>query len=220
MKTKKWNILYLEYISKEFKNWDEYFNTKMKLKYNFLKLIKKYHKDNRPIIECGCGTGKFSAYLAKLGFTSYAMDIEPEMVENAKKISNSISPFNQVNVIKGDIFKIPFNNNYFSIAHSSGVFEHFSDLEIEKLINEQLRVADTIIFSVPTKYFDKKMLGNERFLSKDEWRKIILKSNAKIVEESGYHYKKLRNRIFDIIKNPLNIFKPIALFVFVLQKKE
>ena len=64
------------------------------------------------------------------------------------------------------------------------------------------------------------MLGNERFLSKKEWRKIIEKSNAKIIEETGYHYKTLRNRIKDVLIKPKRLFKPIALFVFVLKEKE
>ena len=31
-KNNQWNKLYENYINKEFKNWDEYFKTKMKLK--------------------------------------------------------------------------------------------------------------------------------------------------------------------------------------------
>lgn len=142
------------------------------------------------------------------------------MVEETKELSNKICPNNPVKVIQGDIFSIPYKNEFFSVTHSSGVFEHYSDEEIVKLINEQLRVSDVCIFSVPTKYFEKKMLGNERFLSRDKWREIISKSNAYIVEESGYHYKTLINRIIDILKKPKRIFKPIALFVFVLKKKE
>ena len=45
----------------------------------------------------------------------------------------------------------------FSVTHSSGVMEHYSDEEIVKLINEQLRVSDVCVFSVPTAYFEKKM---------------------------------------------------------------
>ena len=37
-KNNQWNKLYENYINKEFKNWDEYFKTKMKLKRKFLNL--------------------------------------------------------------------------------------------------------------------------------------------------------------------------------------
>jgi len=112
-----------------------------------------------------------------------------------------------------------FEDNTFSVTHSSGVLEHYSDDDIVKLINEQLRVSNVCIFSVPTAYFEKKMLGNERFMSRKEWREILAKSNGFIVEESGYHYKTLKNRIIDVLKKPSRIFKPIALFTFVLKRK-
>ena len=202
------------------KNWNEYFNTKIKLKKVFLKYVIKYSKKiKKPILECGCGTGKTSIYLANIGLKAYAMDIEEEMVKQTIKKFKEMGSIGFLKTIKGDIKKIPFTNNFFSVTHSSGVLEHFSDEEIVDIINEQLRVSDICIFSVPTSYFDKKMLGNERFLSRKQWRKIILKSNAKIIKESGYHYKTLKNRIIDILKKPKRIFKPIALYIFILRKR-
>ena len=142
------------------------------------------------------------------------------MVEQAKKLSKQVSPENEVNVFQGDIRHIPFENNFFSVTHSSGVMEHYSDEEIVEIINEQLRVSDVCVFSVPTSYFEKKMLGNERFMKRNKWREIIDKSNAEIIKETGYYYKTLQNRIIDICKKPSRIFKPIALYVFVLKEKE
>lgn len=214
-----WNKLYDNYIKEEFKDWNQYFKTKMKLKKRFLKLVIKYSKNNKPVLECGAGTGKFSAYLASLGLATYAMDLEAAMVEQAKELSDKVSPNNQVKVIQGDIRNIPFENKFFSVTHSSGVLEHYNDSEIIKIINEQLRVSDVCIFSVPTPYFEKKMLGNERFMKRNEWRKIISQSNAKIVKETGYHYKTLNKRIIDILNKPKRIFKPIALYTFVLMEK-
>ena len=216
----KWNSLYANYISEEFKNWDEYFKTKMKLKKKFLKQVLKYSKNGKPVLECGCGTGKFAAYLASLGLDSYAIDLESAMVEQTKQLSKNVSPDNPVKVKQGNIKEIPYNDKFFSVTHSSGVLEHYSDEEIVQLINEQLRVADICVFSVPTPYFEKKMLGNESFMKRKQWRKIISKSNATIIKETGYHYKTLNKRIYDIIKKPKRLFKPIALYVFVLKEKE
>lgn len=215
----RWNKLYDNYIKEEFKDWNRYFKTKMKLKKNFLKLVIKYSKNSKPVLECGSGTGKFSAYLASLGLDVYAIDLETAMVEQAKELSNKVSPENPIKVLQGDIRNIPFTDKFFSVTHSSGVFEHYSDSEIVEIINEQLRVSDVCIFSVPTPYFEKKMLGNERFMRRKEWRKIISKSNAKIIKETGYHYKTLGKRIIDILKKPKRIFKPIALYTFVLMEK-
>ncbi len=216
----KWNTLYRNYINKNFSDWDEYFNIKMKLKRKFIKQVLKYSVSGKPVLECGCGTGKTSILLASYGITTYAMDIEKEMVKEAKKKSKEMYPENLVNVFEGDIRTIPYENKFFSVSHSSGVLEHYSDEEIVNLINEQLRVSDYCVFSVPTKYFEKKMLGNERFLSRKEWKNIISKSNAKIIKESGYHYKTLKYRLLDIIKKPNRIFKPVALYLFVLKERE
>jgi ubiquinone/menaquinone biosynthesis C-methylase UbiE len=218
-KENKWNALYAQYIQAGYSSWDEYFSEKMKLKKRFLNLVLKYSTNGKPVIECGAGTGKFSAYLASLGLEAYAIDFEDAMVEQTKQLSNSVSPENPVKAIQGDISNIPFSDKQFSVAHSSGVLEHFDDGKIVQLINEQLRVADTIVFSIPSLYFDNKMLGDERFLPRIEWRRIISTSNAKIVEESGYHYKPLKKRLLDIAKSPSKVFKPIALMTFVLQEK-
>lgn len=215
----KWNTLYGNYINKNFSDWDEYFNIKMKLKRKFIKQVLKYSVSGKPVLECGCGTGKTSILLSSYGITTYAMDIEKEMVKETKKKSKEMYPENLVNVFEGDIRTIPYENKFFSVSHSSGVLEHYSDEEIVNLINEQLRVSDYCVFSVPTKYFEKKMLGNERFLSRKEWKNIISKSNAKIIKESGYHYKTLKYRLLDIIKKPNRIFKPVALYLFVLKER-
>ena len=214
-----WNELYTEYIKAGFKDWNSYFTTKMRLKKRFLKQVIKNSTSGKPILECGSGTGKFSAYLASLGYDVYAIDLEPEMVDQAKQLSQSICPDNPVKVLQGDIRNIPFEDKFFSVAHSSGVLEHFSDSDIIKNINEQIRVADTVVFSVPSPYFEKKMMGDERFMLRKKWREIISQSKAKVVKETGYHYKPFNKRIGDILISPKVLLKPIALYVFVLKEK-
>ena len=81
----KWNTLYRNYINKNFSDWDEYFNIKMKLKRKFIKQVLKYSVSGKPVLECGCGTGKTSILLSSHGITTYAMDIEKEMVKETKK---------------------------------------------------------------------------------------------------------------------------------------
>jgi len=130
-----WNKLYKDYIKCDFKDWDEYFKIKIKLKKNFIKLILKYLDEQKPILECGCGTGKTSIYLSSLGINTYTMDIEDAMIKETKKRSRKIHPSNLVNVFKGDIRKIPYKDKFFSVTHSSGVLEHYSDEEIINIIN-------------------------------------------------------------------------------------
>ena len=213
-----WYKLYSKYIDKDFKNWNHYYITKMKLKRKFNKQVIKHYDKRKPVLECGCGFGKTSIFYASLGMNSYAMDLEQTMVDKTKELSRKINKNNEVKCLCGDIFNIPFKDKFFIVTHSSGVLEHFQDDEIVKIINEELRVSDYMVFSVPTKYFEKKMLGNERFMSKKEWKKIISRCNAKIVKITGYHYKTFINRMLDCIKKPRYFLKPIAMYTFVIKE--
>lgn len=215
---KSWDKLYRNYIKKDYNNWDYYFKTKMRLKKRFIKEVVRYSQSGKPVIECGCGTAKTSVFLSMNGIKTYAFDLDNKMINQAKKLSKKYSSKNKTIIFKGNIKSIPYKDKFFSVAHSSGVLEHFNDKEIIRILNEQLRVADYCIFSVPTSYFEKKMLGNERFLTKEQWRKIIKKSNGEIIKETGYHYKVLSKRIIDVLKKPSRIFKPIALYTFVLKE--
>jgi len=217
----KWNELYEANVQKNFGNWDYYIKAKIKLKKKFFALVFQY-AGGKPLLECGTGTGKFAAYLATLGYDSYAVDIEDGMVEKAIQLSQKVSPDNPVKVSKADIRNLPFDDKFFSVAHSNGVFEHYQDEEIVQLINEQLRAADTIVFGVPSTYYgeNEKMHGDERFLAKKKWRDIIAGSNAKIVKETGCHSWPFKRRMLEIAKSPSKIFKPIAIYTFALQDKE
>jgi hypothetical protein len=42
-----------------------------------------------------------------------------------------------------------------------------------ELLNEQLRVAPIVIFSVPNKFYGRRDKGDERLLSKKQWEKIL-----------------------------------------------
>ena len=89
-----WNTLYSDYINNDFKNWDEYFRTKMKLKKPFFNLIVKYSIDGKPVLECGSGTGKFSVYLASLGYTAGLMHIS--QTSSGNDVVYQVTAFDQV----------------------------------------------------------------------------------------------------------------------------
>lgn len=99
-----------------------------------LKQVIKYYHDEKPVLECGCGTGKTTMFLSCFGTKTYAMDLEKEIVESAKKRFKKYKC--KCKVIKGDINNIPFKDKFFSVTHSSGVLEHYSDSEIVNMINE------------------------------------------------------------------------------------
>jgi len=205
-------------------DWQKHFDKKLKLQSKYFDLIHKNAKDGKPIIECGTGTGRYASFLASFGYDSYGVDIDIGMVELAKLVSNRISPNNPVKIQQADINDLPFEDKSFSVSHSHGVLEHFEDDQIISMINEQIRIADSVVFCVPSTYFDNTMtfghvIGDERYLPNKKWREIIGQSNGKLITETGCHQRRLKHRIKQIMQNPSKILKPKAFSVFELEQK-
>ncbi|MDR2571007.1 MAG: class I SAM-dependent methyltransferase [Oscillospiraceae bacterium] len=88
----QWSEEYKKVIYEMFNGIDNYLVLKLKLRRPMIKQIIKYASYDKPIIECGTGTGKLSALFAKLGFDAYGIDVDDDMLRIAKKISEKISP--------------------------------------------------------------------------------------------------------------------------------
>ncbi|MBI2984446.1 MAG: class I SAM-dependent methyltransferase [Candidatus Kerfeldbacteria bacterium] len=73
---------------------------------------------NAPILEVGCGTGRFLEFLEHQGFTDLTgVDQSPEMlVEAAKKTRAQLVP--------GDVYRLPFGAGSFSAVFSIHVIMH------------------------------------------------------------------------------------------------
>jgi hypothetical protein len=85
-----------------------------------------------------------------------------------------------------------------------------------------MRVAVTVVFAVPSLYFDEseKMFGDERFLSKKRWRELINESNADIITDAGFHLLPFKKRILRITKNPKMVFAPKAMHLFIIRERK
>ena len=212
---KTWYEIYIDEINEK-GSISNYVNNKIKTKKNLIDLIKKY-SPNKKIIEAGSGTGILSTYLASLGFDSVAIDIDKDILNLSKKIAKEYGAKNKPKFMIDSILKLNYKNNEFDVSFSNGVLEHFSDKEIIKTIKKQLKIANTVIVGIPTKYFDdnEAMYGDERFLKLKFWREIISQAGGKIIEEKSCHFLTKPK----ILLNFKKYFRPFPYRIFVIQEK-
>lgn len=103
-----------------------------------------------------------------------ALDKDYDMISLSKKYFLPKFKNSNINYLCDNIRNINIIEKY-DVCYSIGILEHYSDNEIIDLINKQISISEYVIFEIPTKYFDedKKMCGNERYLSLHYWRKLI-----------------------------------------------
>lgn len=207
----KWSKLYED----EIKETDvrSYIEEKLRTKKTIINLINKYAKNKR-VMEVGSGTGILSLKIATMGNEVIALDSDKDMISLSKKYF--LNEFKDANItyVNKDIREYK-SREKIDVIYSIGILEHYSDEEIIDLLNKQLKLADYVIFGIPTKYFDpkKKMYGNERYLNIRYWKSLIKKSNGILIEEGHYHYLNWYQRIFKISK----YFKPYPVHIFVVK---
>jgi ribosomal protein L11 methyltransferase (prmA) len=212
---KTWYEIYIDEINEK-GSINNYVNDKIKTKKNLINLIKKY-SPNKKIIEAGSGTGILSTYLASLGFDSVAIDIDKDILNLSKKIAKEYGAKNKPKFMIDSILKLNYKNKEFDVSFSNGVLEHFSDKEIIETIKKQLKIANTVVVGIPTKYFDdnEAMYGDERFLKLKFWREIISQADGKIIEEKSCHFLTKSK----ILLNFKKYFRPFPYRIFVIQEK-
>lgn len=114
------------------------------------------------------------------------------------------------------ILDLNYKTKQFDVAFSNGVLERFSDENIIRILKEEIKIANTVIFGVPSRYFndDEFMHGDERHLTEEKWEKLIQKANANIIEKGAFHSQTLKKRL----KNK-KIFRQKEFNLFIIKEK-
>lgn len=198
--------------------YEEYLRIKVQEKKPLLQRIVRYTRPHGRILEAGCGTGVLSSYLSNCGFRAIAIDIDEEMLEIARRISENCSC--RPTFERRNLFALDYPPDFFDVVFSHGVLEHFSDEDIITILNTELYISQTVIISIPSNYFreEDRMFGDERFLSCARWERLISQTPSRIIEKFGFHFQSGWQRLWSSLlrRKP---FGSTPYLAFVLQKK-
>lgn len=211
-----WYNVYLNEI-KQKKNAKNYIEDKIKHKQVFIKLLKKYSKNNKKLIEAGCGTGIISSYMASKEYDVLGIDIDEEILQLSTNLAKEyFDEDKKLKFEKMSILDMQFSKEEFDVCFSNGVLEHFEDEDIICSLKNQMNISRYVVLGIPTQFFDKTeaLYGDERFLPLEYWRYLITKSGGRILEEKSFHYMNILEKICNIKK----IFREKPFRVFVIEK--
>jgi ubiquinone/menaquinone biosynthesis C-methylase UbiE len=91
------------------------------------------------VLDAGCGSGKFSATIAKLGASKViGLDIGKRSIEFARQQSKKVDYGNSLEFVEGSILNIPLEDDSVDIVWSNGVIHHTVDYD--KCVEEFSRV--------------------------------------------------------------------------------
>lgn len=123
------------------------------------------------ILEVGSNIGNQLLLLQKMGFKNlYGIEINRYAIELSKKRTNNI------NIIQGSAFDIPFKDEYFNLVFTSGVLIHIAPSDIEVILKEIYRCT-------------KKYIWGYEFYS-DKYKEIIYR------EKKNLHWKANYSKIY------------------------
>jgi len=166
-------------------------NVDAKTPENFIDEIKlKYIRPHLPrsgiIVEIGAGSGRF---LTRIGIENkeiYSIGID---FESTKLIKDNLTKFNLNGIsLQADAYHIPLKFNSIDAVISGGFLEHFNEKELNKILQESLRILKPggLFYAeiVPKKFslcrpvILTEMGGYESSFSKNKWKEIL--------ENNGY----------------------------------
>lgn len=162
-----------------------YFFSTVSNMWPFLSRVRSVTASKSRVLEIGCGPCFLSIWLSHLisdELSCWAMEYDEKVLEYANR---NVRFFRApVQLLQGDMFHLPFNSDSFDIIIHDGVFEHFTDEEIETALREQARVSRTIVFSVPVSRAKghPDLYGDERLLGISTWKKLLDDTGTVTVE--------------------------------------
>lgn len=121
--------------------------------------LLNWFRNNQPVLEAGCGSGRWCAWFAQQGISSDGIDWSPEMCARASREIPKSKFF------AGDLRQMPFPNNAYGGIIALGSIEHTADGPETTLseFNRILRPGGIALITVP---YGARLRLLVRFLNK------------------------------------------------------
>ena len=165
----------------------------------FVAKIKQY-LPTKPlrILEAGAGTGYLATYLSSLGHEVGVIDIDTDFIEKVNSFFKT-----KISIVRLDIRNNEINFPKFDLVYNIGVMEHFSDEDIIRISGNFRSMVDIFIFAVPN-FKIPFSYGDERYLSKRHWQKLLKKAGWEIEETFSFNRYRIRNYLSGFICKHIN----------------
>lgn len=138
---------------------------------------------NSKILEIGVGTGINTRTVLEHDRNIYCVDFNKKICKKLK----SLDPVNS------SAISLPFKNKSFDLIYSQGLIEHFKCIEVIQSLKEQKRVAQKVLFEVPTEKWPLAKtstftFGDENFRNIRQWKYLIELSGLQIISIYGWGF--------------------------------
>ena len=164
----KWSEFYMNRINSTYQ---DYFEKKYKPMLDILKCFKNVREE-------GIGIGSVSKFLLKQDINCSGFDLCPDMVELCKKNNPTL------NCYVGDIFR---NHDRVDIVVTHGVLEHFSDIDIKKILDRYHWNHQPNIHYVPLNGYVVPSFGDERLLPWKHWVNTFKPTSYEVVDNKDLY---------------------------------
>jgi len=150
------------------------------------------------IFEIGCNVGNQLNLLQKIGYHNlWGMELQSYAIEHARKNTE------EINIVQGTAFDIPFKDDFFDLVFSSGVLIHISPEDINFVLDEMYRCTKKYIMGTeyyyPNEYKMIKYRGNDNLLWKTDFSSLFLNrfSSLRLIQKKILKYS--NNNNLDIV---------------------
>lgn len=158
--------------------------------------LNKISKNSR-VLEVGCNIGNQLLYLQKMGFNKlYGIDPMDYAIKLSKKRTK------KMNIIKGNVFSIPFKDEFFDLLFTSDVLIHISPKDIKRAISEIYRCTKKYIWGFEyysSRYQSVKYHGEDNLLWKANFPKLFTDLFPKLSVVKIKYVKYLRENNKDVM---------------------